>query len=130
MERDGASCTSALIVFQRILEGQVLQIGACSHHTDSGRLRDALVGRIGRISDDRTVHALPYQTDIMPGNRGQHTFAQVVETIGQQDEQPLGSRVGILPVGLLNGLQEALGIAGFHYNRVVGGMQTHGNHHH
>ena len=66
----------------------------------------------------------------MPGNRGQHTFAQVVETIGQQDEQTFGSRVGILPVGLLNGLQEALGIAGFHYNRVVGGMQTHGNHHH
>ena len=104
-----------MVIVESVLQCQVLHVGANASVQQRGRLADALVLHLRSVQDDGALHTLAHQGDVVPLYGGQSPLAQVVDPVGNQYEKTLRQRVSILAVGLFEGLQQALSIAGFHH---------------
>ena len=106
LQADGTTCAARLVVFEGILDGEVLQIEVVGSVEQGSGGADALVLDSGSVDEDGALHRFADDRDVVARDLGQYEFAEVILAVGQEDLGIAGS------IGRSQGNEEAVGIVG------------------
>ena len=127
VQRGGASGSTGGIVVEGVLQGEVLKVVVGASVLDDGGLAESFVLEVGLVLDDGARHALSDEGDMMTGQSGEDTLAEVVEAVGNEDVELWGVLVSIKLVGLADDVEQALGVALLNDEDLLGAAVEHGH---